>query len=437
MSMVRVAVFAVIAVAVGGAAYVYRGEVAQRLGLGASASAAEKGSASPAAMAQPQGRRGRANPAGAVPVVVTSVEPKAMPIVIEAVGTVQSISSVQLKSRLDSQIMKVNVEEGALVKEGDLLFELDARTLKAQLSQIEAQIRKDQAQLEQAKRDTVRAGDLLTKGAGTVVARDTNFTTQKAAEAQLEADEAMRQNIQTQISYSEIRAPVSGRIGSIPYKAGTTLRVGDNTATAVLATINQVDPIYVSFAMPQVFLTDLRAAMAKGGVKVNAVIDDDHKQSGVIAFIENTVDRQHRHRDGQGAHRQRQRGPVARPVREGRGRARHRARGAFGPGGRGPARNAGPLRLRHQGRQHGRSPPDHHQAHAVRRVGDRQRAQGRRIGRDRRPAAPGQRRFRRRSPTRGRQAGACSKRAAQARAAPRLTRNRGSRPCPRSASAAR
>jgi multidrug efflux system membrane fusion protein len=289
MSMVRVAVFAVIAVAVGGAAYVYRDEVAQRLGLGASASAAEKGS-SPAAMAQPQGRRGRANPAGAVPVVVTSVEPKAMPIMIEAVGTVQSISSVQLKSRLDSQIMKVNVEEGALVKEGDLLFELDARTQKAQLSQIEAQIRKDQAQLEQAKRDTTRAGDLLTKGAGTVVARDTNFTTQKAAEAQLEADEAMRQNILTQISYSEIRAPVSGRISSIPYKAGTTLRIGDNTATAVLATINQVDPIYVSFAMPQVFLTDLRAAMAKAGVKVNAVIDDDHKQSGVIAFLENTVD---------------------------------------------------------------------------------------------------------------------------------------------------
>src|SRR5882757_3742698 len=289
MSMVRVAVFAVIAVAVGGAAYVYRDEVAQRLGLGASASAAEKGS-SPAAMAQPQGRRGRANPAGAVPVVVTSVEPKAMPIMIEAVGTVQSISSVQLKSRLDSQIMKVNVEEGALVKEGDLLFELDARTQKAQLSQIEAQIRKDQAQLEQAKRDTTRAGDLLTKGAGTVVARDTNFTTQKAAEAQLEADEAMRQNILTQISYSEIRAPVSGRISSIPYKAGTTLRLGDNTATAVLATINQVDPIYVSFAMPQVFLTDLRAAMAKAGVKVNAVIDDIHKQSGVIAFLENTVD---------------------------------------------------------------------------------------------------------------------------------------------------
>jgi multidrug efflux system membrane fusion protein len=298
MRMVRVVVLGVIAIAVGGAAYVYRdqavglyqSEVAPKLGLGAPATAAEKGPASPAAAAQPQGRRGRANPGGPVPVVVTTVAPKAMPIIVEAVGTVQSISSVQLKTRLDSQIVKVNVEEGALVKEGDLLFELDARTLKAQLAQIEAQIRRDQAQLEQARRDTVRAGDLLVKGAGTVVQRDTNFTTQKAAEAQLEADEAMRQNILTQISYTEIRAPVSGRIGSIPYKAGTTLRLGDNTATAVLATVNQVDPIFVQFAIPQIYLPDLRAAMAKGGVKVNAIVNDDTRQSGVMAFIENTVD---------------------------------------------------------------------------------------------------------------------------------------------------
>jgi multidrug efflux system membrane fusion protein len=289
MRIVRLTVMAAIVVAIGGAAYHYRDEVAQKLGLGTAASAAE-GAPSPAATAQPQGRRGRVNPGGAVPVVVTTVTPKSMPIIVEAVGTVQSISSVQLKTRIDSQIMKLHVEEGALVKEGDLLFELDARTLKAQLTQIEAQIRKDQAQLEQAKRDTTRAGDLLTKGAGTVVQRDTNFTTQKAAEAQLEADEAMRQNILTQISYTEIRAPVSGRIGSIPFKAGTILRVGDNTATSVLATINQVDPIFVQFAIPQVYLPDLRAAMAKGEVKVSAIIDDSRKQSGAMAFIENTVD---------------------------------------------------------------------------------------------------------------------------------------------------
>jgi membrane fusion protein, multidrug efflux system len=288
MRMVRWAVIASVVVVVGGAAYTYRAEVAQKLGFGTPANAAS--APSPAAAAQPPGRRGRANPAGPVPVVVTTVTPKAMPIIVEAVGTVQAIASIQLKTRIDSQITKIHVEEGALVKEGDLLFELDARTLKAQLGQIEAQIRKDQAQLEQAKRDTIRADGLLVKGAGTVVTRDTNQTTEKAAMAQLESDEAMRQNILAQISYTEIRAPVSGRIGSIPYKVGTILRVGDNTATAVLAILNQVDPIFVSFAMPQVYLPDLRAAMAKGEVKVSAVIDETHKQSGVMAFIENNVD---------------------------------------------------------------------------------------------------------------------------------------------------
>ncbi|MFI5001667.1 MAG: efflux RND transporter periplasmic adaptor subunit, partial [Reyranellales bacterium] len=288
MRMVRWAVIASV-VAVGcGTAYAFRAELAQKLGF-AGPTIATAG-ASPAASAQPQGRRGRLNPGGPVPVVVSTIVPKSMPIIVEAVGTVQSIASVQLKTRIDSQIMKVNVEEGALVKEGDLLFELDSRTLRAQLAQIEAQIRKDQAQLEQAKRDTLRAGDLLTKGAGTVVSRDTTFTTQKAAEAQLESDEAMRQNVLAQISYTEIRAPVSGRIGSIPNKVGTTLRVGDNNATSVLATINQVDPIFVTFALPQVVLPELRAAMAKGSVKVNAIVNDSAKQPGAMAFIENTVD---------------------------------------------------------------------------------------------------------------------------------------------------
>jgi multidrug efflux system membrane fusion protein len=290
MRLVRWAVLAVVAVVVCGAAWQFRAEVAQKLGMGGTAAAAAEKASSPAAAAQPQGRRGRANPGGPVPVVVTKATPKSMPIIVEAVGTVQSIASIQLKTRIDSQITKILVEEGALVKEGDLLFELDARTLRAQLSQIEAQIRKDQAQLEQAKRDTIRAGDLMTKGAGTVVQRDTNFTTERAAAAQLESDEAMRQNILAQISYTEIRAPVSGRIGSIPFKAGTILRVGDNTATAVLATINQVDPIFVSFAIPQVFLPGLRAAMAKGEVKVSALLDDNTRQSGVMAFIENNVD---------------------------------------------------------------------------------------------------------------------------------------------------
>ncbi|MBU8874837.1 efflux RND transporter periplasmic adaptor subunit [Reyranella sp. MMS21-HV4-11] len=291
MGFVRAAVFTSI-VAIGGAAYVYRADVMREVGpyLGMAPAKAAETQASPAAGAQPQGRRGRANPGGAVPVVTMPVTSQAMPVVVDAVGTVQSIASVQIKPRMDSQIMKVNVEEGALVKEGDVLFELDSRALKAQLGQIEAQIRKDQAQVVQARRDLQRTEELLAKNAGTVVQRDNAGTAVKAAEAQLEADEAAKASVQTSLTFTEIRAPVSGRIGSIANKAGAVVRTGDNSAASTLATINQIDPIYVSFAIPQVILPDLRAAMAKGPVTVSAIVDDAKKQSGVMAFIENTVD---------------------------------------------------------------------------------------------------------------------------------------------------
>src|SRR6201990_3592844 len=233
MRMARVALLASVAVVVCGTAFIFRDDIARKLGF-APANAADSTGAATA-----QTRRSGRPAAGPVPVVVVTVAAKPMPIIVEAVGTVQSIASIPLKSRIDSQIMKVNVEEGALVKEGDLLFELDSRALRALLAQTEAQLRKDQAQLAQAKRDSSRADDLLVKGAGTVVTRDTNVTNQKAVEAQLESDEAMKQNLLTQISYTEIRAPVSGRIGSIPNKAGTILRISDNAATGILATINQ------------------------------------------------------------------------------------------------------------------------------------------------------------------------------------------------------
>src|SRR5688500_3111102 len=114
MRIVRLAVATAVVVAVGGAAYLFKDEIAQRLGIQI-ASAAEKNTGSgAAASAQPPGRRGRASPGGPVPVVVAPVTLKSTPIVIEAVGTVQAIASIQIKPRLDSQIVKVHVAEGAL-----------------------------------------------------------------------------------------------------------------------------------------------------------------------------------------------------------------------------------------------------------------------------------------------------------------------------------
>ena len=211
-----------------------------------------------------------------------------MPIVVEAVGTVQPIASLQIKSRIDSQVAAVHVQEGASVKEGDLLFTLDDRVLKAQLAQVEAQILRTQAQLEQAIRERERAIDLTRRNVGTEVARDNAMTNVKAVQAQLASDEANRTNLQTQLSYTRITAPVTGRIGSIAAKPGASVRSAD---TAAMATINQLNPIYIAFAVPQATFYEMRAMLGNDpqNIKVEATAGGQTAR-GNIAFVENQVD---------------------------------------------------------------------------------------------------------------------------------------------------
>jgi membrane fusion protein, multidrug efflux system len=222
----------------------------------------------------------------AVPVVLGTAEKKALPVTIDAVGTVQSLASIQIKARVDSQIASIDVQEGAKVNAGDLLLTLDNRALKAQLAQAEALVARDKAQLEQARRDLGRAEDLLAKRISTEVQRDTAGTAVKVQEAQLAANEASRSNLATSLSYTEVRAPVSGRIGSIALKVGTTVKAID---TQAIMTVNQLDPIYVSFAVPQSSFADLRKAMNAGKIAVEARVGGG-TASGTLAFVENTVD---------------------------------------------------------------------------------------------------------------------------------------------------
>lgn len=228
-------------------------------------------------------------PAGpAVTVTMARVERRAMPILVEAVGTVQPIASLQIKARVDSQVMTVHVAEGASVKEGDLLFSLDDRVLKAQLAQMEAQVLRSQAQLEQAIRDRDRAIDLAKRNVGTDVARDNAITNVKAVEAQLAADKANRDNIRSQLTYTQITAPVTGRIGSIAAKPGTYVRSADATP---MATINQINPIYIAFAVPQTTFYEMRAQLAGDprSITVEATAGSQ-TASGNIAFVENQID---------------------------------------------------------------------------------------------------------------------------------------------------
>jgi multidrug efflux system membrane fusion protein len=222
----------------------------------------------------------------AVPVVLGTAEKKALPVTIDAVGTVQSLASIQIKARVDSQIVAIQVQEGAKVNAGDMLVTLDNRSITAQLAQAEALVNKDRAQLDQARRDLARAEDLLAKRISTEVQRDTAATAVKVQEAQLAADEASRANLAAALSYTEIRAPVSGRIGSIALKVGTTVKAAD---TQAIMTVNQLDPIYVTFAVPQSSFPDLRKAMNGGKVSVEARVGDG-TATGTVAFVENTVD---------------------------------------------------------------------------------------------------------------------------------------------------
>ena len=221
-----------------------------------------------------------------LPVVTASAARGAVPVTVDAIGTVQPVASVQIKSRIDGQIASIEAREGALVKAGDLLVRLDDRALKAQLAQADAVVEKDRAQLEQARRDFARAEELLGRRIGTEVTRDNTATLVKVQTAQLAADRANRDNLATLLSYTEIRAPMSGRIGSIPLKPGTQVR---NADAQPILTVNQVDPIYVSFAVPQSLFGDLRAALAAGKVPISARVGA-FTVPGVVSFVENTVD---------------------------------------------------------------------------------------------------------------------------------------------------
>ena len=223
-----------------------------------------------------------------VSVEMTKAERKSVPVDVDAIGTVTPISSVALKSRLETTILSVHFEDGAKVSEGDLLFTLDSRQIDAQIEQAEGMLAKDQAQLEGAQRDLRRYNDLVAKGATTQVNVDNAKTQSDILIGTIKADQAALDNLKVQKSYTLIRSPFSGRISAANVKVGNFVRPAD---TVPLAIINQMAPVYVTFAIPQRVLVDLRDAMAAGGSKVIATIPGHQRsEDGKVAMVENTVD---------------------------------------------------------------------------------------------------------------------------------------------------
>jgi RND family efflux transporter MFP subunit len=223
-----------------------------------------------------------------VSVELAKAERKSVPVDVDAIGTVTPISSVALKSRVETTIVSVHFEDGAKVAENDLLFTLDSRQIDAQIEQAEGTLAKDQAQLEGAQRDLRRYNDLVGKGATTQVNVDNAKTQSDILIATIKADQAALDNLKVQKSYTLIRSPFAGRISAANVKVGNFVRPADLTSLAV---INQMAPVYVTFAVPQRVLVDLRDAMAKGDSSVTATIPGHQRsESGKVAMVENTVD---------------------------------------------------------------------------------------------------------------------------------------------------
>lgn len=221
-------------------------------------------------------------------VEVATATKKKVRVRLDALGSVTTIASVAIKTRVDTEIVRVHFADGAKVAQGDILFTLDSRAIEAQIRQAEGLVARDQAQLDGAERDVRRYTDLVAKGATPTINLDNAMTQADAFRAAVKADQAALENLRVQLSFSVIRAPISGRIGSAAVKAGNFVRQADPIA---LATINQIAPIYVSFALPQRSLPDVRKALAAETATLEAVIPGTlERASGQVTMIENAVD---------------------------------------------------------------------------------------------------------------------------------------------------
>jgi multidrug efflux system membrane fusion protein len=241
------------------------------------------------AAAQPkEPTQATAAPAPAVPVVAAVVVRKQVPIVINAIGTVQPIATVVVKSRVDGQIIKVNVQDGQEVKKGDVLFVLDSRAPEAQVRQADAQLAHDRISLANAKRESDRQEALVGKGYTPASTFDTVHTTAVALEATVRADEAALDNLKALLSYYTITSSINGRVGAIALKEGNNIKAVD---TITLLTVNQMQPIYVAFSVPQRELLGIRNEMATHDLQVTAVAPTHTvAEKGKLAFIDNQVD---------------------------------------------------------------------------------------------------------------------------------------------------
>lgn len=231
--------------------------------------------------------------AGAVQVVSALVAQGDISVRLSANGTVTAQQTVEIRPQISATVKAVHIKEGQSVRKGERLFTLDTRTEDANLSKAGAQIIKDRSDLMNAERNLERQRELFRQEFISRAELDTAQNQVDMLRGQVAIDHAAEEANRVARSFGEITAPIAGRTGIIAAYPGSLVQPGASTAAgAVLVSITQIDPINISFTLPERELADLQQAFAKGAVPVSAKLDlpGQPTLNGRLTFIDNAVD---------------------------------------------------------------------------------------------------------------------------------------------------
>jgi membrane fusion protein, multidrug efflux system len=231
----------------------------------------------------------RAAALGSVSVAVAAALKQNVPYYLSGLGTVTAFNTVTVKSRVDGQLEKVNFTEGQFVREGDLLAEIDPRPFQVALEQMEGQLSRDQAQLNNARVDFARYDQLHKEGVIAGQQVDTQNATVGQLEGALRADQAQIDNEKLQLNYCKITAPLSGRVGLRLTDQGNMIHATDPNGLVV---ITQVQPIAVLFTLPEDNLPEVIQHMKSETLGVEAYSRDDQNKlaAGKLLTVDNQID---------------------------------------------------------------------------------------------------------------------------------------------------
>jgi multidrug efflux system membrane fusion protein len=233
------------------------------------------------------GKKAGAAASAAVPVTIAAVESKDFPIYKSSIGTVQAYNTVTIRARVDGTLQQVLFKEGQDVKAGDVVALVDPRPFRAALDQAVAAKVKDEAQLANAKRDLQRFVSLHEYATKQSV--DTQNALVDQLQAMIQGDQAAIENATVQLSYTTIASPIGGRTGARLVDAGNMIRASEGTALLV---VTQIEPIFITFTLPQDVLDELLVAQAHGDVAVEAYKRDDSTKlaTGTLTLVDNQID---------------------------------------------------------------------------------------------------------------------------------------------------